>query len=307
MSTPGESSTADPSPEAGGGQATERPVQQGATTQAGPPDTKASHGPWAVKLEVFEGPLDLLLHLIRQNDLDIEDIPIAILAEQYLEYLELMRELDVDVAAEYLLMAATLAQIKSRMLLPLHEEEGENEEDPRAELARRLAEYASFKEVARELADREWLNRDVFAGSPDPAGVPAREAELSVSLFGLLEALKKVLDQAPVELHAHEVTRETITLQDQMLFVMDELRAASGDPVVFEELLSGTPLTRVHIVLTFLAILELAKIQALRLYQHTGPEGHPSGPVRVRVAVLPEPPSQEPDERPEETEPQHDE
>ena len=301
MSTPGETSGADPSPETGRGEARRRRDPAGAADPGGRPGT------WAVKLEVFEGPLDLLLHLIRQNDLDIEDIPIALLAEQYLDYLDLMRELDVDLAAEYLVMAATLAQIKSRMLLPAKQEEGQDEEDPRAELARRLAEYATFKQVARELGDRELLNRDVFAGRPDPDGVPEREAELSVSLFGLLEALKTVLDQAPVEAHVHQVTIETITLQDRMLFVMDLLRAAAGDPVPFEDLLSDTPLTRVRVVLTFLAILELARIQALRLYQHIDQEGHPSGPVRVRTAVLPEQLPQEPDERPTETESQHDE
>lgn len=301
MSTPGEHSTGDPSPEPGHGDA----PGTSASSRRSSAESGAPSAPWGVKFEVFEGPLDLLLHLIRQNDLDIQDIPIALLAEQYLEYLDLMRELDIDIAAEYLLMAATLAHIKSRMLLPPDGEESEEVEDPRTELARRLAAYAAFQEVARELGSRDLLDREVFAGLPDADSLPEREAELSVSLFGLVEALKAVLDRLPAETYAHEVTLETITVRDRMLFVMDRLRDAAGKPMSFEEMLTDSKLSRMRVVLTFLAILELARIQALRIYQHVGPEGRPAGPVRLRAAVLPDDLPPDSDESADETESLH--
>ena len=129
--------------------------------------TSSERNTCAIKLPVFEGPLDLLLHLIRANEVDIHDIPIALISAQYLEYLELMQEVEIDVAADYLLMAATLAHIKSRMLLPPDPEATDlAEEDPRTELARRLAEYAIFKEAALDLDRLPRLGRDVFEGAP---------------------------------------------------------------------------------------------------------------------------------------------
>jgi segregation and condensation protein A len=239
----------------------------------------------AIKLPLFEGPLDLLLHLIRINEVDIADIPIATISQQYLEYLEIMRSLDIDVAAEYLVMAATLAHIKSRMLLPTPEGEEEDEIDPRAELARRLAEYAVFKEAAEELGRRPILGRDVFPGAVDPGSMPERETSLSVSLFDLLEGLRRALAQVPVEAPHHAVTLERVTLQDRMVHVMDRLRGAEEGALLFEDLLLDAPLSRHRIVVTFLAILELAKMQAVRLFQNQTEGGQPFGPVRVRLAV----------------------
>jgi segregation and condensation protein A len=239
----------------------------------------------AIKLPLFEGPLDLLLHLIRINEVDIADIPIAMISQQYLEYLELMRSLDIDVAADYLVMAATLAHIKSRMLLPAPEGEEEEEIDPRTELARRLAEYAVFKEAAEELGRRPILGRDVFPGAVDPGSMPEREASLSVNLFDLLEGLRRALAQVPVEAPHHAVTLEQVTLQDRMVHVMDRLRAAGESTLLFEDLLIDAPLSRHRIVVTFLAILELAKMQAVRLFQNQTEGGQPFGPVRVRLAV----------------------
>ena len=165
----------------------------------------------AVKLQAFEGPLDLLLHLIRLDEVDIADIPIARIAEQYLEYLDLMRELHLDVAAEYLVMAATLAWIKSRMLLPpdgvSEEEDGP---DPRAELVARLLEYQRFKEAAAELGRRPLLGRDVFeAIPPEPEPVPVGEEEIDVTLVQLLDALRRVLQRAKAAGVIHEVVVET--------------------------------------------------------------------------------------------------
>ena len=245
----------------------------------------------AVKLPAFEGPLDLLLHLIRSNEVDIADIPIALISEQYLEYLELMRMADIGVAGEYLLMAATLALIKSRMLLPPDPgtEDDEVGLDPRAELARRLAEYAAFKEVALELGRRPLLGRDVFPGSADLSEVPTRAAVLDVSLFALIEAMRGVLARIPAEERHHQVTLERITLQDRMVAVMDALRAAAAVTVRFEDLLLDGDPTRQRVVMTFLAILELARIQAVRIFQNLSAGGWPSGPVRVRLSVETEP------------------
>ena len=239
-----------------------------------------------MNLPVFEGPLDLLLHLIRSNEVDVADIPVALISEQYLEYLELMRQLDINVAADYLLMAATLAHIKSRMLLPpipgdLDEEEGG---DPRAELARRLAEYAVFKEVAIEFDRRPRLGRDVFTSLADVAGLPA-EPSLHVSLFALVEAMRRVLESLPEEERHHRIALERITLQERMVAIMDQLRSRATDSLRFEDLLRDADFTRHRIVMTFLAILELAKLQALRLFQNIHEDGMPFGPVRVRAAV----------------------
>ena len=241
----------------------------------------------AVKLPAFEGPLDLLLHLIRANEVDIADIPIALISEQYLSYLELMRMLDLDVAADYLLMAATLAHIKSRLLLPPDPAllADELAEDPRAELARRLAEYARYKEAAVELARRPILGRDVFSGASDRSELPEREGVLVVSLFALLESMQRVLARIPAEQKHHTVSRVRLTLQECMVEVMDALRAADPATVRFEDLLLGDAPTRERVVLAFLSILELAKIQALLIFQNVAESGRPEGPIRVRLAV----------------------
>ncbi len=240
----------------------------------------------AVKLDVFEGPLDLLLHLIRLNEVDIAEIPIATISNQYLEYLDLMHELDIDVAADYLVMAATLAHIKSRALLPPAEDGAEEGPDPREELARRLAEYATFKEAAQELGQRSLLHRDVFAFVPDPDELPQKEPVLDASLFPLLEALRRVLRDMPREAAPHEITVERISLQDRMVRIMDLLREADQDTLLFEGLLRDGAVGRHFVVMTFLAILELTRIKALRIFQNRTDEGRPFGPIRVRLAVL---------------------
>jgi segregation and condensation protein A len=217
---------------------------------------------------------------------DISNIPIATISDQYLEYLELMRELDIDVAAEYLLMAATLAHIKSRILLPAPEgEDGEQGPDPREELARRLAEYAAFKEVAAELGRRSVLDRDIFAPAPDQDSIPHKEPTLDVSLFALFEALRRVLRNLPRESKPHEITVDRLSTQDRMVHVMDLLRGHPQGTALLEELLLDGPRNRHYIVTTFLALLELARIQALRIFQNRGGDRCPVGPIRVRLAV----------------------
>jgi len=243
----------------------------------------------AIKLQVFEGPLDLLLHLIRLNEVDVTDLPVAEIAQQYGEYVSLMHELDLDVAGEYLLMAATLAWIKSRMLLP---PSGEGEEaeglDPRAELVARLLEYQRYKEVAEQLGERTLEGRDVFAAqSPEAEPLPDDERPLAVSLVALLEAFRRVLAKAGGT-GRHEVTGEPVSVRDRMLVVMDAL--GRFESIEFErifELETDQPLTRRLLIATFLAVLELVRLAAVRVYQGLSEAGVPEGPIRLRRAEGP--------------------
>lgn len=248
---------------------------------------------YAVKLSVFEGPLDLLLHLIRQNEVDITDIPIARIAEQYLQTIELMQELDLDIAAEYLVMAATLALIKSRMLLPGEAEDDEEAVDPRADLVRRLLEYQRFKEVAEALSRRRLLGRDVFSVvGPGPAATPESEREIEVGLFELLAAFRDVLASERGAELKHEVETEHVTVRDRMMILMDLLER--NESIEFTQIFrqagggaedGGRP-SRAVLVATFLAMLELARLSALRIYQGISGRGTPEGPIRVRRAVV---------------------
>ncbi len=248
----------------------------------------SSHS-YGVKLPVFEGPLDLLLHLIRQNEVDITDIPIADVAAQYLDYLEIMRSLDLDVAAEYLVMAATLAHIKSRMLLPPTEEEQEGDEiDPRAELVARLLEYQRYKEVAEALGKRRWLGRDVYtAQGMEPEPPSEAEREIEVGLFELIEAFRLVLqdtrDEEPGS-GIHVVESEEVTVRDQMMWVMNVVEGR--DSIEFHRLFGaggGAP-NRTILIATFLAILELTRLHALSIYQGVDTQGSPDGAIRLRAA-----------------------
>jgi len=222
--------------------------------------------PYTVHLEVFEGPLDLLLHLIKKNKLSITDIPIALITEQYLEYLKLMKVLNLDIAGEYLLMAATLLHIKSRLLLPVSSEgEGEEEEaDPRAELIRRLLEYQKYKEASLELEKRPLLDRDVFTRTVLQAKEEPEEERFEVSLFELLEAFRQVLERVKIE-SVHEVALETITLEEKIQEILSFLQKEQRS-MVFHTLFPEQASRRM-IVVTFLAILELVKMKAIRIFQ----------------------------------------
>jgi len=253
------------------------------------PDLALVGGAYAVKLPVFEGPLDLLLHLIRQNEVEITEIPIAQICDQYLRYLEVMQELRIDIAADYLVMAATLALIKSRMLLPPSGEEDEDDGlDPRADLVARLLEYQRYKEVAEQLAKRRLLGRDVFeAQGSGPEPVPESEREIEVGLFQLLEALSSALKQAPVGKGVYEVyvEAEAISVRERMIVVMEALEG--GGSLEFTQLVldaDGRPASRPLLVSTFLAILELARLTALKIYQGIEESGVPRGPIRLRSA-----------------------
>ena len=245
--------------------------------------------PYSVRLNVFEGPLDLLLHLIRINEVEITDIPIARISEQYLEYLTLMGELDLEVVGEYLVMASTLAWIKSRMLLPAERvgEDGE-EIDPRAELVARLLEYQRFKEVATELGERKRLGRDVFAASGFGLEPPAEsEREIEVGLFDLVEAYRRVLEaKRDAVSRPHEIEAEEITVRERMMEIMTalELRPSSDfDALRREE--KSRPYTKALIIATFLAILELTRLSAIRIYQGLDDRGVPDGPIHLRRSI----------------------
>jgi segregation and condensation protein A len=247
--------------------------------------------PYSVSLPVFEGPLDLLLHLIRINEVEITDIPIARICEQYLEYLTLMGELNLEVVGEYLVMASTLAWIKSRMLLPAERvgEDGE-EIDPRAELVARLLEYQRFKEVATELGERKRLGRDVFAASGFELEAPAEsEREIEVGLFDLVEAYRCVLEaKRDAESKPHEIEAEEITVRERMMEIMTVLGPRPSmdfDVLLREE--QSRPYTKILVVVTFLAILELTRIAAIRIYQGLDDLGVPEGPIHLRRSIEP--------------------
>ncbi len=257
------------------------------------PATPGSYSPYAVKLTVFEGPLDLLLHLIRLNEVEITEIPIARIADQYLEYLGLMRDLDLDVAGEYLVMAATLAWIKSRMLLPSSpdDDDGGEEPDPRTELVARLLEYRRFKQAATQLGEQRLLGRDVFAArTPDIGRAPESEREIDVGLFQLIEAYREVLQRTRGGVTSHDIEMETLTVADRMLVMMRllEARGSIDFDRIFVECDDRAP-SRLMIVTTFLALLELVRLAALRVYQSLSDTGVPSGPIHVRLAAASDP------------------
>jgi segregation and condensation protein A len=223
---------------------------------------------YTFRLEGFEGPLDLLLHLIQKNELDIFNIPIALITEQYLEYLQLIKVLNLDIAGEYLLMASTLLHIKSKMLLPKSSEgEGEEEEDPRAELVRRLLEYQKYKQAALELEKRPLLDRDVFirlvATAPEEE---PEEERIEVDLFGLLEAFRKVLERVKPET-VHEVILEHLSVEDKIQEIMALLERENRS-MAFHRLFPEQASRRV-VIITLLAILELVKMKRIRIFQLT--------------------------------------
>ncbi|MGH9390295.1 MAG: segregation and condensation protein A [Vicinamibacteria bacterium] len=235
--------------------------------------------PMQVKLDVFEGPLDLLLHLIREHELNIWDIPIALIAEEYMATLDLMKTLNLDLAGEFLEMAATLAWIKSRMLLPPDETEESEEGDPRADLVAQLLEYQRFKEAADELESRPQLHRDLFIRGAEPEAFPPPEDGtplVEVGLFELMEAFRRLWEKMPEDV-VHEITVDRITLQDKIHELLERLTASES--LSFEELLSPET-TRRGMVLSFLALLELARLRVVRVMQATA-----FGTIRIERAV----------------------
>lgn len=231
---------------------------------------------YPVKLEIFEGPLDLLLHLIKQHQVSIYDIPIVLVTEQYLEYIDLMQELNLDVAGEFLVMAATLIHIKSRMLLPRPDPAQEDpEEDPREALVRRLLEHQKFKAAAELLHERETLRSAQWTRPDGPISEIAGEApepEVEVDLFSLISAFRAVVERAKqrpkVYLPAEQIPIEKRI--EQLLAKLSETEACG-----FEDLF-GDVYTRSGLIVTFLALLEMIRLKLVRVFQSGA-----LGPIRV--------------------------
>lgn len=228
-----------------------------------------------VFLEAFEGPLDLLLYLIRRQNIDILDIPIAEISRQYVKYIELMREMQFELAGEYLVMAATLAEIKSRMLLPRSLEEEEDEEDPRAALVRRLQEYERYKQAAEDLDSLERLERDVVVAEAEVLERTVVTKLPDVTLKALLTAFVEVLERSSMFEH-HRIRQEPLSVRERMSQVLVNL--AGRRYVDFSELLDPAE-GRVGITVTFLALLELLKDAVIDVVQTDE-----FGPIHVRAA-----------------------
>lgn len=250
---------------------------QGSETHPGAADDALGY---RVALPVFEGPLDLLLHLIQQHEIDIFDIPIAFITQKYVEYVTLMQDINIDVASEYLVMAATLTHIKSKMLLPAspddEDEEDDIELDPRAELVRRLLEYQKYKEAAEQLGDRSILGRDVFTrGAPAPS-VDGPAPLAPVGLFKLLDAFQAVLKRAK-QTADHQIDVDRFSISDRINELSDILRERRR--VGFEDLFSKDQ-TRGDLIVTFLALLEMTRVRLIRLMQ-----AGPLEPISIELAV----------------------
>ena len=236
---------------------------------------------YAIKLDIFEGPLDLLLYLIKKNEIDIYNIPVALITEQYLQYLKMIKSLNLDLAGEYLVMAATLIHIKSKMLLPEPEEPEEEEEDPRAELVRQLIEYKTFKEAAAGLLERPMLERDVFkraAFLPEELEkAPPDEDELiEVSIFELIEAFHRIVSRIGAK-ELMEIDTEKMSVTDIINEIMERLSIEKN--VTFDQLM-GEIKSRRRVIYTFLALLELIKLRMVKAYQASA-----FGVIRIFPAV----------------------
>lgn len=259
----------------------ERPSDE-ATIDAAVASDDADGRAYRVKLPMFEGPLDLLLHLIQKHELNILEIPIGFVALKYVEYIRMMEEMSIDIASEYLVMAATLAYIKSRELLPpdpsraADEAAEEEEEDPRAELIRKLLEYQKYKHAADNLGDREVLGRDVFARglAPDQSDEEAPLAPMS--LFKLVDAFEGLLKRAK-QVQEHQIDFEKVSISDRVGQIVERLRTVRT--LRFEQLFDGD-ITRAEMIVTFLALLEMTKLRMTRLTQ----EG-PLAPIVVELVL----------------------
>lgn len=242
------------------------------------------HEHYHIHLDSFEGPMDLLLHLIRKNELDIRNISISLITSQYLDYIKVLKELNLEIAGDFLVMAATLLQIKSKMLLPIDEpeEETEDQDDPRAELIRRLLEYQQYKEAGQVIASRALLGREVFIRTAQDqllTDLQTTEAPLEADLFELVDAFRSLLKRIPAE-QFHDVSAaETFSIADcinEILSIIQE-----RESVQFEELIQDDK-TKERVVTSFLALLELCRLKMIRIFQNT-----PNSPIWFIPAVTP--------------------
>ncbi len=231
-----------------------------------------------VFLDAFEGPLDLLLYLIKRQNLDILDIPIADITAQYMEYVEMMKEVRLELAAEYLVMAAMLAEIKSRMLLPRTESDDADDEDPRAELVRRLQEYEQFKQAAQDLDGLPRLERDTQLASIPVPDMKQRRIPPPVDLQEILLALREVMHRADLFTH-HHIEKESLSLRERMSNVLE--RVTHDRFTAFAELFDFAE-GRMGVVITFMAVLELLKTGLIELVQT---EAFTSIHIKARMAA----------------------
>ena len=243
--------------------------------------------PYQVRIENFEGPLDLLLHLIKKNEINIYDIPIAMIAQQYLSYIEAMKELNLTVAGEFLVMAATLLQIKSKMLLPVEEsaEDDEDGPDPREELVRRLLEYKTFKEAARQLDTQERIWREIYSRPTASVEADTESDETvldNIGLFDLVDALQGVLNRNPGK-QLLEIIPDNLTVRDRMTVILETLE---GQESIGFEILFEASCHRLVIIVTFLALLELIRLRTVRVHQ-----AESFGPILVSrtFSLVPDP------------------
>lgn len=231
--------------------------------------------PYRVRLEnIFEGPMDLLIHLIKKAEVDIYDIPIAQITTQYLAYLEWMKQMNIDFAGDFVLMASTLTHIKSRMLLPLQTGEDDDEEDPRLEITRPLLEYLRIKSAAEQLAERDLLGDKTFTRRPDVDAFREMQDDqvIRIGLFELIDAFQNILDKV-TEGHRVDMSRERISVRERMTQLAELLE--EKESMTFDELFSESR-DRSDIIVTFLAILEMAKLNLIRIAQHV-----PTGIIRI--------------------------
>ncbi len=220
---------------------------------------------YEVKTEIFEGPMDLLVHLIKKAEVDIYDIPIALITDQFLAYLEWMKSMNIDFAGDFLLMASTLTHIKSKMLLPVHANE-ENDEDPRMEITRPLLEYLQIKSAADDLINNNILGEHTFVRSPskDDFSVNEEDQVIRVGLFELIAAFKNILDNMSED-HKIDFTPDRISVKERITEIIDILEKKRS--VTFNELFAENP-KKSAIIVSFLALLEMSRLSLIQIIQH---------------------------------------
>jgi len=228
-----------------------------------------------VILEIFEGPLDLLLYLIRRQNIEIIDIPIAQITAQYMEYVEIMKALDLELAAEYLVMAAMLAEIKSQVLLPRPEELIDDEDDPRADLIRRLQEYERFKAASEDIDELPRLDRDFHQAEIKAPEFKIKKQEVPVDMKELIIALTDVLGRAEL-FTSHHIQRDVLSVREKMTGILDSLRA--HDFMHFYQLFDPNE-GKMGVVVTFMGMMELLKEKLIEVIQT-----EPYGPIHLKVA-----------------------
>jgi len=217
--------------------------------------------------DIFEGPMDLLVYLIKKHEMDIYDIPIGLITEQYLEYLQWMKAINIDVAGDFILMASTLTKIKSKMLLPVHEEETDDE-DPRLEIVKPLEEYLQLKSAANELISRNLLGEDTFVRNPNQENhsIDQNDEIIKVGLFELIDAFQTILEKISEHRGVDIITADTVSVRDRIIQIIEIFETQKS--VTFNELFSMNT-DKSEVVVTFLAILEMVKLSLINIVQNT--------------------------------------